>query len=93
MCGQVVGVIRQGLDLLDLLDDVPRSPDDTPLMRIKVVKCGNTNAQVTHAVVACRGAVAAAQCKVHGNMVEDLLRFAMSHGYCQYGSSCCLYVL
>jgi hypothetical protein len=43
---QVVGVVRQGLDLLDLLDDVPRSPDDTPLMRIKVVKCGNTNAQV-----------------------------------------------
>jgi hypothetical protein len=43
---QVVGVVRLGLDLLDLLDDVPRSPDDTPLMRIKVVKCGNTNAQV-----------------------------------------------
>jgi hypothetical protein len=45
-CAQVVGVVRLGLDLLDLLDDIPRSPDDTPLMRIKVVKCGNTNAQV-----------------------------------------------
>ncbi|WIA22889.1 hypothetical protein OEZ86_009830 [Tetradesmus obliquus] len=45
---QVVGVVRQGLDLLDLLDDIPRSPDDTPLMAIKVVKCGNTNAPGSH---------------------------------------------
>lgn len=48
---QVVGVIRKGLDCIELLDDVPRSPDDTPLMRIKVVKCGSTNAEVGSAYI------------------------------------------
>jgi hypothetical protein len=39
------------------------------------------------AVAACRDAVAAAKSTVHGNMVEDLLSFVMSHGYCQFGGS------
>jgi hypothetical protein len=39
------------------------------------------------AVAACRDAVASAKSTVHGNMVEDLLSFVMSHGYCQFGGS------
>ena len=44
---QVVGRIGIGLDLLDDIDDVPRSPDDMPLWRIKISKCGATNAKVS----------------------------------------------
>ena len=43
---QVVGRIGVGINLLDDLDDLPRSPDDTPLMKVKIVKCGATNAKV-----------------------------------------------
>jgi hypothetical protein len=32
----VVGRVNIGMDVLQLLDDVPRAPDDSPLMRIKV---------------------------------------------------------
>lgn len=43
---QVVGRVNQGLDVLELLGDVPCGPDDSPLMRLKVAKCGQTNAEV-----------------------------------------------
>jgi hypothetical protein len=38
--------VNKGLDVLELLSDVPVGPDDSPLMRIKVAKCGQTNAEV-----------------------------------------------
>lgn len=43
---QVVGRVNKGLDVLELLGDVPCGPDDSPLMRLKVAKCGPTNAEV-----------------------------------------------
>lgn len=43
---QVVGRVNKGLDVLELLADVPCGPDDSPLMRLKVAKCGPTNAEV-----------------------------------------------
>jgi hypothetical protein len=43
---QVVGRVNKGLDVLELLGDVPCGPDDSPLMRLKVFKCGPTNAEV-----------------------------------------------
>jgi hypothetical protein len=49
---QVVGIVRHGMDILDLLDDVPRSPDDAPMLRVRVAKCGATNAQGTHEALA-----------------------------------------
>jgi hypothetical protein len=50
---QVVGRVSKGLDVLQLLADVPCGPDDSPLMRLKVAKCGATNAQVRVCVCAC----------------------------------------
>ena len=43
---QVVGRVSQGADVLELLGDVPCGPDDSPLMRLKVAKCGPTDAKV-----------------------------------------------
>lgn len=45
---QVVGRVSKGLDVLELLGDVPCGPDDSPLMRLKIAKCGPTNAEGTH---------------------------------------------
>lgn len=45
---QVVGRVNKGLDVLELLADVPCGPDDSPLMRLKVAKCGPTNAEGTN---------------------------------------------
>lgn len=38
--------MNKGLDVLELLGDVPCGPDDSPLMRLKIAKCGPTNAEV-----------------------------------------------
>ncbi|KAF6253324.1 hypothetical protein COO60DRAFT_1643255 [Scenedesmus sp. NREL 46B-D3] len=84
----VVGLVRHGLDLLELLDDVPRTPDDTPLMRIQVVKCGNTNAQgsqdaLDQALAKETPEAAAARLKQQSadtrNAVMEALQQGMSH--------------
>lgn len=53
VCVQVVGRVNKGLDVLELLGDVPCGPDDSPLMRLKIAKCGPTNAEVGAERVCC----------------------------------------
>eukprot|EP00879_Flechtneria_rotunda_P021777 GHRR01022963.1.p1 GENE.GHRR01022963.1~~GHRR01022963.1.p1 ORF type:complete len:234 (+),score=116.99 GHRR01022963.1:457-1158(+) len=45
---QVVGRVHLGQHILELLDDVPRSPADTPLMHVKITNCGRTDASGRH---------------------------------------------
>lgn len=60
---QVVGRVNKGMDVLELLGDVPCGPDDSPLMRLKLVKCGATNAEVCHTVRHCFGLIVVIFCR------------------------------
>lgn len=64
---QVVGRVNKGLDVLELLGDVPCGPDDSPLMRLKVFKCGATNAEVGGALQEAwpEGCLCFALCALH----------------------------
>lgn len=45
---QVVGRVHLGREVLEALSDISTTADDAPLQRLRIAKCGATNAKGTH---------------------------------------------
>lgn len=46
-CVQVVGRVHKGLEILETLNEAAVDPDDLPLQRVTIIKCGLTDSKVT----------------------------------------------